>query len=37
MNKAIEAANHRSSLNKSYADIVIALNASYKGNVSDER
>ena len=37
MNKAIEAANSRNGTAKAYQDLTIALNASYKGNVSDER
>ena len=37
MNKAIDAANSRNGTVKAYQDITIALNASYKGNVSDER
>ena len=37
MNQAIDTANENLSLSKEYPEICIALNASYKGNVSDER
>lgn len=37
MNEAIDAANIKKGLEKKYSEIKIALNASYKGNVSDER
>lgn len=37
MNEAINAANNRKNIDKEYSEIKIALNASYKGNVSDER
>ena len=37
MNQAIDSANKTKGLHKEYSDIKIALNASYKGNVSDER
>ncbi|NQY81238.1 MAG: hypothetical protein HRT47_13100 [Candidatus Caenarcaniphilales bacterium] len=37
MNEAISAANDKKNIDKEYSEIRIALNASYKGNVSDER
>lgn len=37
MNSAIRRAKNRLRTDKSYADLRIALNAAYKGNVSDER
>ncbi len=37
MNSAIRRANINQNFDKNYEDLIITLNASYKGNVSDER